>query len=390
MTGEPDQTARLTETESQDVTGQAATRARIVDCDVHPHFAEGIADLMPFLPRRWKERIAGSDHSRTWAARFPGSAYAIPGNTIYTNPAGAMRRDAVHDGRLPASDPAFVAEQLLDRHGIDRAILLGGNVFGLAALPDASLATALASAYNEWVTERWLLTDKRYRASILVAPQDPTAAVKEVERLHDRNGMVQIHMPLGDRLLGEPQFHPIYEAAASFGLPVCIHPNATEGMYWRAPNVAGGPPTYYLEWVTLYSQAFAPHLTSLICHGVFEQYPRLRVVLAEAGFAWLPDLLWRLNRYWTNMRADMPNLTRLPSEYVRQSVRFTTQPFPETSKKFIRKICSMVWADTTLLFSSDYPHWDFDDPVRVLAPLEQPVRDRILTDNASELYGERL
>jgi predicted TIM-barrel fold metal-dependent hydrolase len=60
------------------------------------------------------------------------------------------------------------------------------------------------------------------------------------------------------------------------------------------------------------------------------------------------------------------------------------------SAEYLRAICDIVQAERTLLFSSDYPHWDFDDPYRALQAHSAETRRRICVDNAEALYGERL
>src|SRR5262245_59294937 len=122
-----------------------------VDCDVHPHFRKGLDDLAPYLPDSWRRRLSVG-HSEGWAKDVYASHFSIPKNVLYVNTVGVMRRDAVpEDGSTPASDPDVVRRQLLDEFGIDRAVLIGGNMLGLGGLPDADLAAALASAYNDWM-----------------------------------------------------------------------------------------------------------------------------------------------------------------------------------------------------------------------------------------------
>ena len=87
----------------------------------------------------------------------------------------------------------------------------------------------------------------------------------------------------------------------------------------------------------------------------------------------------------------MPCIKRLPSEYIFEHVRFTSQPFVEPRRpEHLHAICDIVRAEQTLMFSSDYPHWDFDDPARALSWLPDHVSKRMKAENAIDLYGERL
>ena len=83
-------------------------------------------------------------------------------------------------------------------------------------------------------------------------------------------------------------------------------------------------------------------------------------------------------------------MKRLPSEYVWEHVHFTTQPLVDPPKAELLAMCAMIHAERTLLFSSDYPHWDFDDPLTALNTLPPEMRRRIVAENAIETYGDRV
>jgi predicted TIM-barrel fold metal-dependent hydrolase len=382
----------MTETAPRPATDRQERRLLTVDCDIHPHLRNGLRDLLGYMPEAWRQRIGAGHASSGWAKEVYASEFSVPKNVLYVNPVGVMRRDAIpDDGAVPASNPGVVAEQLLDPYGIDRAILIGGNMLGLGAFPDPDLAAVVASAYNDWMTDEWLEADDRFRGALVVAPQDPELAVAQIERVGDRPGIVQIFLPLTNILMGERHYFPIYAAAAERGLPVSVHPNSADGIFAKAPPLAGGVYTYYIEWHTALAQVFQAQVISLVCQGVFERFPSLMVVITEGGFAWLPDVMWRLDKDWRSVRDEVPWVKRLPSEYIFDHVRFTTQPFPEPDNaEHLRTLCEIVKADRTLVFSSDYPHWDFDNPLRALNALPTEWSERIKGETARDLYGDRL
>jgi hypothetical protein len=134
------------------------------------------------------------------------------------------------------------------------------------------------------------------------------------------------------------------------------------------------------------------HLVSLLCHGVFERFPDLRVLLIEGGIAWLPGILWRLDTNWRALRSEVPWLDRKPSEVAREHIRFTTQPLEHTdgNDDVLFEALAAAGGQDMLCFASDYPHWDFDEPRFTVRRLPEAWREPVLHANAAALYGARL
>ena len=132
---------------------------------------------------------------------------------------------------------------------------------------------------------------------------------------------------------------------------------------------------------------FSACLMSMIFEGLFERYRDLKIVLIECGFGWLPALGWRLDKHWKRMRDEVPHLARAPSEYIREHFYVSTQPMEETEDS-THVLDAMRWIGfDRLLFASDYPHWDFDDPAMALPPgLGEDARRMVLSENARTVY----
>ncbi|WP_081005078.1 amidohydrolase family protein [Rhodococcus rhodochrous] len=371
-------------------TDQTPVSLKLIDCDIHPSFPKGLFTLAPYLSMEWRRKLGVMEQRPSWAASLSNSGFSIPKNDVYNILSGGIRMDAIPEDAVPASTPQMVAEQHLDPLGIDRGILLTSGVFGLGAVPNAHTAAAIASATNDWLDNEWLQVDERFRASIIVAPQDPVAAAAEVRRMADRPGVVQIFMPSDYRLMGDPHFYPLYEAAAESNLPIAVHPTGIEGMYTNGPKL-GGVPSYHIEWHTLLTMPSQANVVSMVAHGVFERFPNLRVVLTESGIGWLLELMWRMDKNWKGLRDEVPWLKRRPSEYMLEHFRFTTQPLLEPDRReHLHSLLEMVQAEKVLMFSTDFPHWDGDDPQTVLNLLPAHMRERVAAQTAIELYGERL
>jgi uncharacterized protein len=215
--------------------------------------------------------------------------------------------------------------------------------------------------------------------------EDAPLAVAEIERRADDPRFVQVLLasrtlePLGRR-----RYWPLYAAAEAAGLPIGIHFGGAGGF----PTTAAGNPSFYFEEHAGMATAFQDQLTSLVLEGVFERFPRLRVVLIEGGFAWLLPLMWRLDRTWRMLRDELEHVTRAPSETIRERVYLTTQPIEEPPQpQLLPRLLDRMGMDGRLLFATDYPHWDFDAPDRALPPaLGAARRDRLLRGNARALY----
>ena len=312
--------------------------------------------------------------------------YHIPGG-VYYNPISVNRMDAVGPNGEPAgSSYEMMCAQHLDAFGIDVAILTGGGELGLGVHPHTEFAKAYAHAYNKLLLETWLTWDDRFFGAMLVAPQDPVAAAKEIREVGAHSRIVEVLIGSATRIpLGQSFYWPIYEAAEEMGLPVSVHPG-TESRGMSNGFIAGAPSTH-LEWHTNLPQNYMGQIVSLVCEGVFAKFPGLKFVAKEGGIAWIPGVLWRLDKNWKGLRSSVPWLDRLPSEYIFDHVRFTSQPIEEPERpEFFPQLLEMIHADRTLMFSSDYPHWDNDSPRHAFPRLPEPLMARIMHDNAEDVY----
>ena len=356
----------------------AAAVDGIIDCDIHPS-PKRIEDVLQFLPERWRahEREYGNNQRVMFSNTIP-----HPRMSPHTS-----RLDAWPPaGGPPASDLPFLREHYLDAHGIARAILqpLRPNA---ANQRNTAYGAALCAAVNDWQADLLIAAEPRLRGSIVVHPDDPALAVAEIERCAKRPGFVQVSLPPRcQEPLGRNRFRPILAAAAAHGLPVGLHVSGVSGH----ASTAGGWPSYYMEEHHSLVEVMQAALTSLIVEGAFAELPNLRVVMIESGIAWVPSLRERLDRFWRRLRSEVPHVTRPPSEYLREQVWFTTQPIdePERPEDLTDLVDQLGW--DRLMLSTDYPHWDFDDPVQILLDITPAQRKAVFRDNAHALYGERL
>ncbi|MEW9670504.1 amidohydrolase family protein [Ammoniphilus sp. 3BR4] len=348
---------------------------RLIDTDVHNAMADS-KELIPYLPRvwhqQWLESGVGTERSKAFT------------------PVGVYRKDAnPKEGVKPASDPHFLISHHIERYGIDYAILTGTPVMNAISLCyDPDYGNALASALNDWTIETWLKADPRYKGSIHVNFSDPEAAVKEIDRMASHPDMVQIIMSSASKIpFGQRFYHPIYEAAERNGLPVAVHPG-NEGLGPTPPPTPSGYPTRFMEWENILPLNFMGQVNSLVCEGVFEKFPKMKFVAIEGGISWLPHLMWRMDKNYKALRDQAPWLKRLPSEYIKDHILLTTQPIEEPpNPEYLVQIINMAGAEDCIMFSSDYPHWDNDNPQMALAAFPRDIKKKIFAENAINLYG---
>jgi len=360
---------------TQKTAVSAKSDAGIIDCDIHP-LPKNAKSLHPYLSKRWQE------HTEEFGIHL---RQPFINTTQYPRSAPLIcRRDAwPPGGGPPGSDLEFMQQQHLDPFNIVHGVLipLFGNV---GSERNLGYARAMASAHNDWQIAEWCERDQRLRATLVVAQDDAAAAVKEIERCARDNRFVQIMLaPRSSEPLGRERYWPIYEAAQAFDLPLGIHSYGVGGH----ASTGGGWPSFYMEEHYATTMGGPAVMSSLVFEGVLERFPRLKVVLVEIGFAWVPSFAWRLDRLWEKLGREVPHLARPPSEYIKRNFWYTTQPMEEPPQpELLRRTFDWVGCDR-LLFSSDYPHWDQDDPSYAFNMKMTPAeRRQICRTNAEQFH----
>jgi len=339
-----------------------------IDCDVHP-VLPGLAALRRYLEPHWREQIVARGLDELESNSYPKNA-PLTARPDFRGPPRA------------GADPGRLAAQALDPFATRLAIC--NCLYGVQLPFSEDLGAALATALNDWIAGEWLDREPRFRASIVVPTQNPARAVAEIDRLAPDLRFVQVLMlandsaPLGNRL-----WWPIYAAAARHRMPIGIHAGST----YRHAVTGVGWPSYYIEDYAAQAQSFQTQLASLIAEGVFTKFPDLYFVFIESGWTWLPAFLWRFTKFWRGLRAEVPWVATPPAEIVRARVRFTLQPIdgPDDPAVLLR-VLEQLGSDRLLLFSTDHPHWQFDDTDALPHWFPKALAERVLAENALETY----
>jgi predicted TIM-barrel fold metal-dependent hydrolase len=335
-----------------------------IDCDVHCAPAS-YAELYPYLSDYWREYIEEA------GVRMTGLAHAYPPGAPTTGGVPPATYDELRERMLEPAAPRFAVLNCLT---------------GFEPHRNPYFSAAVASAVNDWVREQFLSRDKRLRASLVVSAVSTEDAVAEIERVGDDPGFVQVLLPVrSDLPWGNKNNHPIFAAAQERSLQIGVHAWGRAG---KATTPSGFTTTYLEDYVGNQPIAQA-QLLSFVTEGVFNRFPDLRVVLIECGFAWLPPLLWRLDKDWRGVWREVPWLDRLPSEYVPEHFRFTTAPahLPSDDSGAIGQLLEMMDAPALLAYASDHPHEHGDGLAGLLALLGADERAAVMGGNAEALYG---
>ena len=235
---------------------------------------------------------------------------------------------------------------------------------------DASTATALAREFNDQLKDSIRKKPDRYAALAAIAPQDPAAAVKELQRsvsLGFKGAVVNSHTQ--GEYLDDPKCWEIFEAAQALDVPIYIHPNT--------------PPASMIEPFlprgldgAIYGFAVETglHLLRIIVAGVFDRFPKLKIVVGHLGEG-LPFWLFRLDymhRSMVNAKrySGAQPLKRKISDYLKENVWVTTSGMQWAPAILF---CQQVLGVERVMYAMDYPYQFVPEEVKVTDEL--PIGD---------------
>ena len=341
----------------------------VIDSDIHPTVG-GMKAIMPYLNDHWREMVVRRGIDDMVTISYP-----------TTNPL-SFRGDWKDETGKAGTSVAAMARQALDPFGTSIAIC--NCLYGAQAAYSEDLGAAIARGVNDWIAKEWLDRDPRLRASIVVPQQNVEMAVDEIERVAKDKRFVQVLLLVsGDTPLGRRHNWPIYQAALRHGLTIGIHAGS---MYRHATTSVGWASSFTEEYVN-HATAFQSQLMSLVTEGVFAKYPELTVVLMESGVSWLPAFMWRLTKFWKGLRSEIPWVSDPPTSIIRDRVKLTLQPFDgPTDDGGIARLMDHIGSDEMLLFSTDYPHWQFEGDAAMPAGFDATLAKKIMADNPLRTY----
>jgi len=355
--------------EAEDLTAELT----VVDGEVHTgETREDLLEYLPeevrrdeedgymFAPEQWGP-IPWDGWDRTAGGRIHMDNYSVPSAEAYDD-----QREAF---------------------GIDRVVFSPGPAFRICLIPDHRTRVAYMQAYNSLVLDRFARGDGTYYAKMVGLAEHPEETAAEIERVGDEDGIVGIFITdTGPtQPLGHHRSDPMFAAAEAADLPIILH--STTGVPPSFP-AAGMNPKTFLEYHTLAHPVTKMwHVSSLIARGVPERFD-VDFGFWEAGFSWIQLLANRMDREYVERPNEAPELTKLPSEYL-SDFYYGTQPLEEPREpEHLQSIIDMSALTDQLVFTTDYPHMDFDAPVAVLdhPGLTAETKRKMMGENAARLF----
>lgn len=276
----------------------------------------------------------------------------------------------------------------LARDGIDVSVIYGPEYDLWFEGIDPDMQAAMVRAYNRWGADMRESSGGRVHTAGPVPLGDVTRAVAEIEFAYHELGIRAFWARpdlINQRTLGDRYYDPIYELIEDLDVPFATH----EFMGLRGTSYGHDRFRGYNEWhVVVHPFEAMGAIVSMLCHGVYERFPRLRVAYLEAGCGWLPSWLHRIDEHLEIGGREFPELTMAPSDYFRRNCWITT----ECDDPFVTDVIRWM-GDDRILFESDFPHPDSKYPRTTEAfvgllpeQLSEDSKRKVLWDNPVAFY----
>jgi 5-carboxyvanillate decarboxylase len=292
---------------------------------------------------------------------------------IQTDPSGPVHNKLIdlYDLRL----------RTMDEYDVDMHVL-GLTSTGVQMM-DPDKGTAVATIANDRLHDAVQKYPDRFAGLGTFAPQDPARAVKEIERVMTKlklNGLI-INSHTNGEYLSERKYWPILEAIEGLNAPLYIHPRSP------IPLMAKAYRTDHLEHAIWgYAAETGLHGLRLITGAIFDQFPKLQIVLGHMGEG-IPYWFYRLDFMHGQVRIgfDRPKLKLTPSEYFKRNFYITTSGMNwEPTLKY----CIEVMGADRIMWAIDYPYQDHPDAVEFMdaARISEKDKHKIYHENAERVF----
>jgi predicted TIM-barrel fold metal-dependent hydrolase len=355
----------------------------IIDVDCHHYETDNLQPIIEYIEDPAYRQVALNTY------KYKGAGAVLYDQPGYQDMGGRVNRYLLRKGEeIPEGEhPREVAQTLrwMDAMSVDYACLFPTPMLFLGLHPQAEAEVALARAYNRWITDNVLPANGRLRSMLYLPFNDPEATYQVVKDFGHKKGVIGF-------MVVSTRYKPVYDNAymktyallEEMGLPLSFHASYS----WSDQLIS-----LTNRFITAHALGFtffnALHCANWIVNGLPERFPKLKVIWIESGLAWVPWLMQRLDNDYRMRTSECPSLKKLPSDYMRDMF-YTSQPMEMVNnREAIELTFKMINAETQLLYSSDYPHWDMDLPSTIwdLPFLSEKGKRQILGGNAQRLFN---
>jgi predicted TIM-barrel fold metal-dependent hydrolase len=339
--------------------------------DVDAHYTDSLDDLQEYLDDDdpWKRRMD---------TNTPPGRYPFPQVTdTYIN---------YERQRQSARTREDIAE-IMDTLDFDAILMISNWALMFPHMnTDDQRQWKFSKAYTERMLDRIVDADQGIYMAAPIPHQDPQRGAEIIDMVKDEKGVVAGCFATGmpEPPLGNRRYDPIYKAAEKAGLPLVFHGSGGSMDHFKVSGFSSPMAGRMLGFIW----ANTAQLTSLIAQGVPEKYPGIDFVFQESGIFYLPMMMYRMDGEYLRASWDAPLLEKRPSEYMKE-MYFGTQPleYPPDDEYF-KYVIEMIGGADRLMYASDYPHVDYDEPSSILdmPHLSSDDKRKIMGGNAREVF----
>lgn len=321
----------------------------------------------------------------------PGAQQANTPRNVLAEFGADTERKHCSIGSMTLNDPAARLRDM-DRMGFDAQMLFPSTLYAHMTR-DPEFEAALFRAYNRYVAAQCSHAPKRLKWSGLLplcVQREAFEAIEEMQRLGARAAVV--FGSVGERMLSDPSFLPVWDEFARARLPLCVH------MGMSYPPLAQLGRSIYDGHIIGMSLPAQLAFMAVVGHGMLDRYPDLKVAFLEFGAEWIFYMVSRMDHYLPldrgahPMGLSMPNAADLPRQSIRDYVK-SGRIFiaAEADDRMLMQLFELIGEDQ-VLFSSDFPHGEGRDnaAMEILErkDISEVQKQKLLYYNTVRLFGE--
>jgi predicted TIM-barrel fold metal-dependent hydrolase len=368
---------------------------RVISADNHINEPPWVFDRVPAaLKDRAPKMMRGADGGDGWSfdGAMPKRTFGIEAMAGFEKKdfrLSGLRFDQIRPGNYDG------VEHLkdMDIDGVYGSVTYPANVIQVYSMADREMALACLKSYNDWMLEDFQPVDPKRLIALPMLPTEDgiETCLAEFDRAMSKGAKALFIPGMPARPYNDPYYEPLWQAASDAGVALTFHrtfggrPDETDWDELVDQKVSVG------GIVFRYFSGVRP-LTYMIFAGIFDRYPKLKIVAGEVDAGWVPFWIQTMDHHWEAQQAWFPqSLEHKPSDFVGVNV-FTTAIDDYVGYDLITTGKYPALANATM-FSSDYPHsatiWPNSAKVaeQVTRNMTKEDRYKVLEGNAIRVFG---